>query len=83
MWKNALSVPFLAAASWLIREDPEESPRHYVGFAIAALLAVAYLAEEVFWIARNQGRPCVACGHKIRLKPFRLSVHCPNCGRCE
>ncbi len=44
---------------------------------------ILHLAEEIVWIVRNQSRPCVSCGHKIPLKPFRLSVHCPHCGKVE
>jgi len=64
-----------------MKGEPTESARWYFGIGIALLLGTAYVAEEIVWIARRQGRPCASCGQKIRLKPFSLRINCPYCGK--
>ncbi len=87
MWKRyrklkPVGVPLLAAAAlWLMRGAPDESARWSVGIGIAALLVIAYVVEEIVWMAQNRGRPCAACGQRIHLRPFSLSIRCPHCGR--
>ena len=79
-WKNVVT-PFLGLAAFaLLYDDFRPSLRWYLGLAIGAVLGAAYLTEEVFWIARNQGRPCANCGVVLRLKPFRVKATCPHCG---
>ena len=74
-------APFLGMAAFgLLYDDFQPSMRWYLGMVIAAVLAVAYMAEEVFWIVRNQGRPCANCGASVHLKSFRVKATCPQCG---
>lgn len=79
-WKN-VAAPFLGLAAYtLLNDDFRPGWRLSLGLAIGAVLAAAYVTEEVFWIVRNQGRPCAHCGVLLRLKPFRVKVTCPHCG---
>jgi hypothetical protein len=80
-WKHVV-IPLLAIlALWLMRGEPDESARWSVGIVISAVLVVAYVAEEIVWIAQNRGRPCSNCGQRIQLKPFRVRIRCPHCGQ--
>jgi hypothetical protein len=80
-WKHALIFP-LAALAWLLMNgEPEFSLRWSVGLGLAVTLGVAYLAEEMVWIAKRQGRPCGHCGRKIPLESFRVLTTCPHCGQ--
>ena len=67
----------------LMNGTPNSSPRWYVGGAITVALCLAYLVEEMVWMARNQGRPCAKCGRGLRVKPFRLHLRCPHCGEMQ
>jgi hypothetical protein len=80
-WKHVLVFPLAMLALWLMRGEPDESARWYVGIGIAVLLGFAYVAEEIVWIVQQRGRPCAECGQRIHLKPFSLRIHCPYCGR--
>jgi hypothetical protein len=82
-WKHALVAPLVTLALLLMRGEPKESARWFAGIGIAVMLGVAYLSEEVVWIVQNQGRPCAACGQRIHVKPFSLSIRCPHCGSVE
>jgi len=80
-WWKIVIAPFLGLAAFgLLYDDFQPSWRWHLGHAIAAILGVAYVAEEVFWIVRNQGRPCAHCGQSVHLKPFRVKAACPHCG---
>ena len=79
-WKHVLFPVFVLIGLLLMRGEPEESPRWYWGIGLATFLGLAYVGEEVFWIVRNRGRPCPACGQMLRLKPFALHLRCPHCG---
>jgi len=80
-WKHALVFPLAILALWLMRGEPTETARWQFSIGIAVLLGIAYLAEEIVWIAQNRGCPCPDCGQRIHLKPFSLRVRCPYCGR--
>src|SRR5438552_2659376 len=80
-WKHILAPLLVTVGLLLMRGEPQESARWYTGMAVAASLGIAYLAEEIVWIAQNRGRPCSACGKRIHLAPFSLRLRCPHCGR--
>lgn len=82
-WKPALVFPFVIIALFLMRGEPENSFRWKAGIGFAAFLAIAYLAEEIAWIAQHRGRPCVKCGQRIQVRPFTIGVRCPHCGHSE
>jgi hypothetical protein len=67
----------------LMRGEADASARSILGTVIGIGVILAYVVEEVVWIARNQGRPCSKCGRSIRMKPFRLQQCCPNCGEMQ
>ena len=74
-------VLLIPLALFLMKGKPQQSARWDAGMSIAALLAVAYVSEEIFWIVQRKGRPCSSCGQKIHLKPFSVRIHCPYCGK--
>ena len=71
-WKHGLFAPLAALAGSFLQGGSELSPMWCVGISIAAFLGIAYLAEEVVWITKGQGRPCGRCGRKIPLRSFRV-----------
>lgn len=79
-WKHVLFWPALVIA-WLFLHDRELSLAWYAGLAIALALALAYLAEEIVWMTRREGRPCGHCGRKVTMESFRLQAKCPHCGQ--
>lgn len=81
--KPVLGVALAFVALWLMRGQPDASARWLVGIGIAAVLILAYVLEEVVWMARNQGRPCSKCGRALRVRPFRLHLRCPHCGETQ
>ena len=82
-WKPTVVFPILILAAWLMRGQPREDTSYLIGMGLLVVLGAWYLAEELYWIFRNQGRPCEHCGQKLRLKPFSLWVRCGACGRVE
>lgn len=82
-WKPPVVIPILILAAWLMRGEPRDEMSYMIGMALVASFGVWYLAEELYWIIRNQGRPCERCGQKLKLKPFSLWVRCGACGRVE
>jgi hypothetical protein len=81
LWKHALILPLAAVAWGWLREEPELGPKWKTGVIIALCLGVAYLAEEIFWMTKRQGRPCGHCGQQVRMKSFRMQTNCPHCGQ--
>jgi len=82
-WKHVLVPPLALLALFFMKAEPDDSAMLRAGMGIAVLLGIAYLAEEIVWIAQNRGRPCSQCGQRIHLRPFTLRVRCPHCGHCE
>ena len=80
-WKNALALPLTIIAIWLMRGEPDASPRWYAGIGIVVLFGFTYVAEEVVWIIQRKGRPCKECGQRVHLRPFSLRISCPHCGQ--
>ncbi len=78
-WKRWLVAPVVLAAGILFSGDYDED-RWFAAVLLTGVLVVGYVAEEIFWIARNRGRPCPDCGRPVRLRPFRVTTHCPHCG---
>ncbi|MBL9127456.1 MAG: hypothetical protein JNL97_07415 [Verrucomicrobiales bacterium] len=70
----------LATGLWLMRGEPDASGRWLFGICLTGLMTVAYVAEELWWMARGEGRPCSSCGKKSKVKSFRLEGRCPHCG---
>jgi len=82
-WKHLfVPVALFTAYAWL-RFEPELSGKWKAGLVLAGAMGVLYLAEELVWMARNQGRPCEQCGQKIRPKPFSIGIRCSHCGHRE
>jgi len=52
-----------------------------VATVFGAALVVAYIIEEIVWMMRGRGRPCVHCGQNIPMKSFRVHRICPACGK--
>lgn len=77
-WKHVFVWPLVLLGLFLTRGEPEESARWFVGMGIAVLLAIAYLAEEIVWIAQRHRRPC---GKRIQLRPFSVRLRFPLWGR--
>ncbi len=71
------------AALLLMNGNPESSLRWYIGMGIAIVMGIAYVAEELLWMVRNQGRPCTQCGQLLHVKPFRLHLRCSDCGATQ
>ena len=65
----------------LIQLAPEGSAGGKAGIIVLLCLGVAYLAEEVVWMAKRQGRPCGHCGQKVQMKAFRVMTTCAHCGQ--
>jgi DNA-directed RNA polymerase subunit RPC12/RpoP len=82
-WKSALAVPIIVIGYLLIGREPDASPQGKAGIILVGLMVLAYLAEEIVWIAKHQGRPCANCSQKIRVKPFVPRILCPHCGHRE
>ena len=80
-WKHALAIPLVILAGSFMRGEPEMSPLWCAGLSIAAFLGLAYLAEEIVWMTKRQGRPCGHCGLKFQMQSFRLRTTCPHCGQ--
>jgi len=79
-WKHLLGLPLIALSTLFMKGEPEFSPKWYLGLGIALVLGAAYLLEEIYWMAKRQGRPCGQCGKKIQMKSFSVHANCPHCG---
>lgn len=77
-WKHVVFWPLVSLAGFSLH-GRELSPLWYAGVAVTLALGIAYLAEEVFWMARGKGRPCEQCGQYVQMKSFRLQTNCPHC----
>lgn len=78
--KPGAATVLIVVAALSLTGTPDTSMRWLVGVAAASMLILAYLAEEVVWIARNRGRPCPKCGALMKVQAFRLQTRCPRCG---
>ena len=81
IWKHLLCFPLVILALFLMKAAPEVSPQWVTGLVIALLLAVAYVADEIAWIAKRKGRPCGHCGQNVQMKSFSVLTTCPHCGQ--
>lgn len=79
IWKHILGFPLLLLGWFLMKTSPEVSPQWFIGLGLALCLIIAYVAEEIVWMAKRQGRPCGQCGEKVRMKSFRVAAQCPHC----
>ena len=79
--KSWLFGPLMILAYFLIQLEAEGSARWKAGIVIAVLLGIAYLVEEIVWMAKRQGRPCGHCRQKVPMKAFRVLTTCPHCGQ--
>lgn len=80
-WKSWLVGALMILAYFLIQLEAEGSAMWKAGIIIAALLGIAYLVEEIVWMAKRQRRPCGHCGQKVQMKSFRVLTTCPHCGQ--
>lgn len=81
--KPTASLLLAIAGVVLMSGQPDDSALGRVGVGMGAALLLAYVAEEIVWMARNQGRPCPKCGCLLGVKPFRLHLRCPDCGEVQ
>lgn len=83
-WKHAFFWPLAILAGIFLKEvdlpDREKSFQFYAGLAIVLSLGVAYLVEEMVWMAQRKGRPCGHCGQRVQMKSFSVRMKCPHCG---
>lgn len=82
-WKSSASAVLCAVALVLMQGEPDTSVRWIVGIVIGVGVLLAYVIEEIVWIALSQDRPCSKCGQAVRFKPFRLKLRCPHCGEVQ
>lgn len=80
-WKHTLAPLLLGVAYFLLSHAPEKSLLWFVGLVSAVALALAYVIEEVVRNIQGAGHPCAACGHRIRMRSFRIRNRCPGCGQ--
>jgi hypothetical protein len=80
-WKPVLVPPLAALALFLLNRNSEVSADEYCGIGISILLGLAYLVEEIVWMAQGRGRPCPSCGQRVHLKAFSVQLSCPHCGK--
>jgi hypothetical protein len=81
--KPAAGLVMGGVALLLMNGNPDTSARWYFGMGIAIVMIVAYLAEEIVWMVRNQGRPCAKCGKLLHVRAFRLHSRCSECGEAQ
>ena len=55
----------LAICLWLMRGEPDESPRWTAALVLTAIIVTLYLAEEFVWMKVAQGRPCKEKGRDL------------------
>jgi hypothetical protein len=79
-WKLVPGLPLAVVALELMKGAPEHSLRWFAGLALALLLGIGYVGEEIVWMVKRKGRPCGRCGQKVEMKSFRVLVTCPHCG---
>ncbi len=80
-WKHAAAPLILGVAYLLLSREPEGSALWFVGLGSALTFALAYILEELAWNIAQGGRPCVRCGHRVRVRSFRVLNTCPGCGQ--
>jgi hypothetical protein len=80
-WKHGVVPPLVVLTLFLMRGEPDESAMWTAGITLAALLTLAYLAEEIVWMIRKRGRPCPRCGRMAPVRAFRVALRCPHCGQ--
>ena len=80
-WRHVLFIPLVTLAGIFMKGEPELSAKWYTGLGTAIFLGLAYLAEEIVWMIKRQGRPCCHCGQRIQMRSFRVQINCPHCGQ--
>lgn len=80
-WKHVITPLLVLAGLFLTRGQPADTLPWRVAAVFCAALVVAYIIEEIVWIMRGRGRPCVHCGKNIPIKSFRVHHVCPACGK--
>ena len=78
-WKRVLVPPLVALALLLLNRNSGASAAGHCGIGINILLGLAYLLEEIVWMAQGRGRPCPDCGQRVHLKAFRVQLSRPHC----
>lgn len=80
-WKSWITLVLGILAYSFIQLTNEGSGTWKAGIIILACLGVAYVTEEIIWMAKRQGRPCGHCGQKVQMRAFRVTTTCPHCGQ--
>ncbi len=60
--------------------DRAGTPLMTTFISLGILMALTIAFDVVYHTWRGQGQACRSCGHLRRMKPFRISGPCPNCG---
>ena len=71
-WKSWIFTVFAVAAALLMRGEPDASAGWMTGIVLVGGVGAAYLAGEIFWMARKGVRACGRCA---------LALHTPTTGR--
>lgn len=85
-WRMRAIVPILGTVLLLVaigeRHEQLQVPAMVFGAACGLALALAFVIEQVVWMSRGEGQPCVHCGAMVRLRTFHLTTSkCPHCGK--
>ncbi len=79
-WRHGITPILIAIGLFLMRGEPDGSPRWMIGMALAVAMGLIYITEELFRIFSGKGRPCKHCGRLAPIKSFSLAHKCPACG---
>jgi hypothetical protein len=79
--KHWVTPLLLAICLWLMRGEPDESPRWTVAMVLTVIMVTLYLAEEFVWMKVAKGRPCQDCGKMVPVKTLHITLKCPHCGK--
>ena len=48
---------------------------------VGGALVLVVVGDVAYHTWRGEGQACRSCGHVWRMKPFRVYVGCPKCGK--
>ncbi|MHB8867144.1 MAG: hypothetical protein ACYC6N_32680 [Pirellulaceae bacterium] len=78
-----VGIALLITAALVKRAPVERAPRLLliVLSLLAGALALIVIIDVAYHAWRGQGQACPYCGHVRKMKPFRVYLACPKCGR--
>ena len=79
-WKHGVAPLLVGFGYFAMHLDAVGSALHVAGVVSVFAVVLAYVVEEIVWNVKDKGRPCAACGHRIRMESFHIRNTCPNCG---